>query len=125
MRGILPVLTVMLIFGVLPTWAETPQNDALMLVLTTQEKEIEKLDPHNKPIHNGETKWWFDTDAREWSVKRPIAPGIIDSTHSFVVSLKVGGRLVGSWNVDTRSKRVSKSDLSKTSEPGSKSPTAK
>jgi hypothetical protein len=51
----------------------------------------------------------MDTKERQWIVKRPFAPGDIDSTHMFVVAYKIEGKEVFRWAVDTRHKIVSPS----------------
>jgi len=75
----------------------SPHGEALNLVLSTQQKTIRDVDKEN---------WWHDTVTREWSVKRPFAPGVYDSTHWFDVSYKIGGKEVASWFVDTSKKQV-------------------
>ena len=77
---------------------ESPHAQALALVFQTQQDKIREVDREN---------WWFDTKAREWEVRRPFAPGQIDSTHMFVVKYKIDGKEVFSWVVDTRAKTVS------------------
>ena len=62
-------------------------------------------------------KWWHDTAERAWVVKRPFAPGVIDSTHLFEVSYRVEGTEVGRWLVDTRKGSVDKVDLRRPANP--------
>jgi hypothetical protein len=52
--------------------------------------------------------WWSDTNERQWRVRRPFAPGFIDSTHSFVVSYSVAGKEITYWNVDTQTGKVAR-----------------
>jgi len=68
-----------------------------MLVLTTQKETIRTVDQEN---------WWLDVKEREWTVKRPFGPGILDSTHWFIVSYKIDGKTMASWFVDTQEKTV-------------------
>ena len=77
---------------------ESPHAQALALVFQTQQDKIREVDREN---------WWFDTKTREWEVRRPFAPGHIDSTHMFVVKYKIDGKEMFSWTVDTRAKTVS------------------
>ena len=69
----------------------SPHGAAIRLVL--DETDLKKIDTQD---------WWHDTQTREWKVKRPFAPGIIDSTHMFNVDYLIDGKTVGSWAVDTR-----------------------
>jgi hypothetical protein len=80
------------------TTEESPHAQALALVFQTQQDKIREVDREN---------WWFDTKGREWEVRRPFAPGQIDSTHMFVVKYKIDGKEMFSWTVDTRAKTVS------------------
>ena len=77
---------------------ESPHAQALALVFQTQQDKIREVDREN---------WWFDTKARDWEVRRPFAPGQIDSTHMFVVKYRIDGKEIFSWVVDTRAKTVS------------------
>ena len=81
-----------------PTHAE-PYPDAspsvaLRIVLDTQQARIRELDTPDS--------WWSDTKERTWSVKRPFEPGVLDTTHTFLVTYSIGGKIVASWQVDTR-----------------------
>lgn len=82
----------------------SPHTEALELVFSTQQGVIRSLEPDK--VHNGEAKWWFDTEARDWIVTRPTSPGKIDSTHSFLVIYKKDDKILGRWSVDTRKKKV-------------------
>ncbi len=77
---------------------ESPHVQALALVFQSQQAKIREIDQEN---------WWFDTKERQWVVRRPFAPGQIDSTHMFVVSYRIDGKEVFNWSVDTRQKTVS------------------
>ena len=78
--------------------AESPHAQAIRLVMETRGDEIRKLD--RTP------DWWHDTKERARSAKRPFGPGVVDSTHYFMVSYAIGGHVVGSWSVNTRTGRV-------------------
>jgi len=99
----LSILILLSLFSFLYVGAEekdsetSPHGDAIMLVLTTQQETIRKVDQEN---------WWLDIKEREWTVKRPFGPGILDSTHWFIVSYKIDGKTVASWFVDTGEKKV-------------------
>ena len=83
-----------------PAWADdaanatSPHAEAIRLVLQTQQEQIHRLDDAEH--------WWLDTKERTWSARRTVAPGIIDSTHNFLVRYSVDGVIVGTWGVDTR-----------------------
>lgn len=91
----------------------SPQADAIALVIEKQQKEIAQIElAYFK--ENGVDWWrgeieqyrWHDTITRSWSAVRPVAPGIIDSTHSFVVAYSINDKAVASWSVDTRKKKA-------------------
>jgi hypothetical protein len=48
-----------------------------------------------------EQYWWHDIIQRSWDAGRPFAPGVIDSTHFFLVSYSIGGVEIARWFVDT------------------------
>ena len=75
----------------------SPHAAALELVFKTQAARIRTVDTEN---------WWHDTKERNWVVKRPFSPGIIDSTHLFEVSYRIDGDEKAAWLVDTRKKTV-------------------
>ncbi len=77
---------------------DSPHAQALALVFQTQQDKIREIDREN---------WWMDTKERQWIVKRPFAPGFIDSTHMFIVTYKIDGKEIFRWVVDTRKKTVS------------------
>jgi hypothetical protein len=95
--------------GVLP-----PHCEALALVWNTQSALIKTLEVQHakaeqrkqKEYVSPESRWWFDTDGRNWEVKRPFGPGTIDSTHMFIVNYLILGKVLGAWDVDTRAKTV-------------------
>jgi hypothetical protein len=71
----------------------SPHAAALELVFAKAPERIRAVDREN---------WWHDTEERQWLVKRPFAPGTIDSTHLFTVSYRISGKQVAAWQVDTR-----------------------
>ena len=81
-----------------PAFAEPPPGSfppaALQIVLATQQDRLRALDSPES--------WWHDTKERSWSVKRPFDPGVLDTTHVFLVSYKIDGVTVATWQVDTR-----------------------
>ena len=70
-----------------------PPN-AVQVVLATRQDQLRELDDPES--------WWHDTKERTWSVKRPFDPGVLDTTHMFLVSYKIDGTIVATWQVDTR-----------------------
>jgi hypothetical protein len=75
----------------------SPHAAALELVFRTQQARIREVDGED---------WWQDVKERQWVVKRPFAPGVIDSTHWFNVSYRIDGRDVATWCVDTAKGQV-------------------
>ena len=73
---------------------EVAPTTAVRIVLDTQQDKLRTVDSPDS--------WWHDTKERSWSVKRPVEPGILDTTHSFTVTYKIDGIAVASWQVDTR-----------------------
>jgi len=67
---------------------------AIRIVLDTQQDKIRAVDSPDS--------WWHDTRERTWSVKRPVGPGVLDTTHTFTVAYSIDGAAVAGWNVDTR-----------------------
>lgn len=76
---------------------KSPHAEAIQLVMTTKQDEIQKADAND---------WWHDVKTREWKARRPFHPGVIDSTHMFEVTYRIDGQLAQSWMVDTRNKTV-------------------
>lgn len=76
-----------------------PHVDAINLVANKQIDVISKI--QNVDLQH-------DTDLHEWSVKRPFAPGYIDSTNLFIVTYKVEGKVGLSWYVDTKTEKVTR-----------------
>jgi len=70
-----------------------PHAEALELIFKSQQPA--KFD-------GAKDDWWHDTKERTWVVKRPFAPGVIDSTHMFDVSFRIDGKETAAWMVDTR-----------------------
>ena len=98
---ILKSLLIILFITCIPARAEEnsiPHVEAINLVVKTQFKDIRKIDKDN---------WWHDTKLREWSVRRLVYPGTIDSRHMFVVTYSIEGKLVLSWSVNTKENTVS------------------
>jgi hypothetical protein len=75
----------------------SPHAAALELIFKTQQARIRAVDQEN---------WWHDVKERSWVVRRPFAPGTIDSTHLFEVSYRIEGKTAASWLVDTRLGKV-------------------
>jgi hypothetical protein len=86
---------------------KSPHGDAVELVIRTQADEIRKLE---NPTNDS---WWHDTKERTWVVKRPFAPGVIDSTHLFDVTYRIDGKDVAKWSVDTRKGTATRADAQK------------
>jgi len=92
-----------------------PHCEALSLVWKTQKEQIKKLEldhaaaqqRKHKEYITADSRWWFDTDERRWTVTRPFAPGVVDSTHWFTVTYLIGRTEGLSWQVDTRKSEVS------------------
>lgn len=80
----------------------SPHADALALVLRTQADEIRKVEAPRQVNGTEDELWWHDTKERTWAVRRPFAPGVIDSTHLFDVTYRIDGKEVARWLVDTR-----------------------
>lgn len=76
---------------------KSPHVAALELVFKTQEARIRAVDTGN---------WWHDAEERNWVVRRPFMPGVIDSTHWFEVSYRIKGKNVLSWPVKTSTGEV-------------------
>lgn len=90
-----------------PEAGKSPHSEALMLILTTQQETIRKVDQED---------WWHDAKQREWTVKRLFPPGYSDSTHLFEASYRIDSTIVASWLVDTKK---STAELQKQAEPSS------
>ena len=84
----------------------SPHGTAIVLVLKNQQDAIRALELRylsaRSPHLPGDDAWWHDTLQRQWSVRRPVAPGRVDSTRWFEVSISIDGEQLGSWSVDTR-----------------------
>ena len=98
--------------------SESPHAQAISLVIESQRKEIEDGEmqyfrEHGVDWWRGEPSQyrWHDTFTRSWSVTRPVAPGVIDSTHWFMVSYSINGIVACSWSVDTRKKKAELQNL--------------
>lgn len=80
----------------------SPHSVALMLVLEQKKDEIAKLD--NEKLGNEDNM--LDIKERSWIVIRPFSPGIVDSTHMFIVTYRIDNHVIKSWNVDIRDRTV-------------------
>ena len=78
---------------------EATPSAALRLVLGSQADEIARVDAAHF-VHE------HDTKLHAWTVQRPVAPGVLDTTHTYVVSYRIDGETVARWVVDTRERRV-------------------
>ena len=87
----------------------SPHAEALSLVFVKCGDRIRAVDQEN---------WWHDVKSRDWTAKRPFYPGVIDSTHMFVVSYTIDGKVVETWTVDTRAGTVRQAE-SPATRPGS------
>ena len=79
-----------------PTGTAQASNPAhaIELVLSTRQADVLAVDSADS--------WWHDTKERSWTAKRPFEPGVLDTTHTFVVSYSIDGVVVATWDVDTR-----------------------
>jgi len=87
----------------------SPHAEAIALVMESQREEIAKAElkyfqEKGTDWFKGgaEQYWWHDTIQRSWYAGRPFAPGVIDSTHFFLVSYSIGDIVIARWSVDTR-----------------------
>jgi hypothetical protein len=78
---------------------KSPHAAALELIFRQEAAHIRAVDKGD---------WWMDTKERTWSVRRPFAPGGIDSTHLFDVSYRIDGKEAAAWFVDTRTGKVTR-----------------
>ena len=88
--------------NVLPPAVEpdaSPHAEAIRLVMEKRADEIRALEA---AIDGKEDAWWFDTLDRSWTAKRPVGPGMLDTTHFFSVTYSIDGKVVGTWSVNTR-----------------------
>ncbi len=91
--------------------SESPHAEAITLVIETQQKQIAQAE-QSYFAEKGVDWWrgkpdqyhWHDTITRSWTVTRPVAPGIVDSTHWFMVAYSINGIVVCSWSVNTQKK---------------------
>jgi len=95
----------------------SPHADALDLILRTQADEIRKAEAPFRLGETGDEIWWFDTKERTWVVKRPVAPGVLDSTHLFDVRYQIDGKDVANWLVDTRKGTATRGETRRRKEP--------
>jgi hypothetical protein len=80
----------------------SPHADAIQLVIKTQQARIREVDRED---------WEHDTKERTWTVRRPFAPGTIDSRHLFNVSYRIDGKEVAAWLVDSAKGTVQQEDV--------------
>ena len=71
---------------------------AIRLVMEAKKVQISRVDSPGD--------WENDTKKRSWAAQRPFEPGFIDSTNWFQVTYEVDGRVLGSWNVNTKTGQV-------------------
>ena len=71
----------------------SPHAAALALVFQKAAARVREVDQEN---------WWHDTKERTWVARRPVGPGIIDSTHLFDVAYRIDGKPAAAWMVDTK-----------------------
>ena len=98
--------------------AGSPHADAISLVIKTQQKEM-AVGEQKYFKEKGVDWWrgefeqyrWHDTIMRTWSVARPVAPGVVDSTHWFSVSYSINATVVCRWSVDTSKNKVELQDV--------------
>ena len=81
---------------------ESPHLQAISLVMELRASEIEGFEDSDEK--------WHDVQDRTWSVRRPVHPGVLDTTHYFEVSYSIGGRAVATWKVNTRRRLVGDQD---------------
>lgn len=82
------------------TLAPMPHDQAIRLVMAKKQEEVRAIDSAQMA--------WFDTKERSWSARRPVGPGLIDTTHDLVVVYKIDGVEIASWDVDLRSGSVTR-----------------
>ncbi len=82
--------------------AEAPHFNAIRLVMESRAAEVLSVDPADQ--------WWHDTKARTWSARRPVGPGVIDSTNWIEVTYSIDGQVVRTWNVNTKTGQVAGPD---------------
>jgi hypothetical protein len=89
------------------------QSEAIALVIKKQQKDIAQAElTYFK--ENGVDWWrgeieqyhWHDTITRSWTATRPVSPGVVDSTHWFIVTYTINNKAVGNWTVDTEKKKA-------------------
>jgi hypothetical protein len=92
---------------------DPPHAQALALVLAQRHADIAQAEILYFKAH-GTDSWrgeaadysWHDVLERSWRVRRPIAPGLIDSTHMFSVTYVLNGTEVLRFAVDTYTRTV-------------------
>ena len=80
---------------------QAPHAMAIALVAAQRSDEIAALD---RKLGDGSP--WLDTHQRSWEVRRSVAPGILDTTHTLKVVYRIDGVVVGRWKVDLAAQRV-------------------
>jgi hypothetical protein len=98
--------------------SESPHAEAIAFVIETQQKQIAQAE-QTYFKEKGVDWWrgkpdqyhWHDTITRSWSVTRPVAPGVVDSTHWFIVAYSINGIVVCTWSVDTRKRTATLQNL--------------
>ena len=74
-----------------------PSVEAVSLVAAFEGTNLQKIDAAD---------WWMDTKKRQWTITRPVGPGVLDSRYQVVVSYSVEDQVRKSWAVDLLSKKV-------------------
>lgn len=97
--------------------AGSPHADALALVMRAQAAVIREVEAPEPPGGKGDERWWHDVEERTWVVKRPVGPGVFDSTHWFDVTYRIDGKDVARWVVDTRKGTVQGGKLKRETAP--------
>ncbi|MET0290346.1 MAG: hypothetical protein ABW178_12020 [Pseudoxanthomonas sp.] len=81
----------------------SPHARALQLVLQSQATDLDAVDRALPREH--------DTLSRDWSVRRPVAPGFIDTRGLLEVTYRIDGAAVARWQVDLVQASVTPSPL--------------
>src|SRR5688572_21920317 len=76
--------------------SQSPHSEAIALVIKKQQDQIGKAEEayfkkHGVGWWKGELRQyrWHDTIQRSWSAVRPVAPGVTDSTHLFIITYSI------------------------------------
>ena len=80
---------------------QVPHAMAIALVAAQRSDEIAALD---RKLGDGSP--WMDTHERSWGVRRPVAPGTLNTTHTLEVVYRIDDVVVRRWLVDLAAQRV-------------------